>query len=88
MSDFSSENEKKGNKRMRIRLAKDSDIPEMVDLLAILFTVESDFNIDAQRQQSGLREALAAPSAHVWVAESSDRQVVGMFSMQVVVSTA
>ena len=71
-----------------IREARSADIPAMVDLLAELFALESDFEIDPDRQRRGLEILLEEwDVAGVWVADA-DGRVVGMCTVQVLVSTA
>ncbi len=61
----------------------------MCDLLADLFRIESDFDVDPKKQANGLRLLLedASGRSHVLVAEQ-DGCVVGMCSVQVIISTA
>lgn len=61
----------------------------MVLLLAQLFSLEKDFQVDARKQQQGLGLLVKQPEhrACVLVAES-DKQLVAMCSIQVLVSTA
>jgi GNAT superfamily N-acetyltransferase len=71
-----------------IRRAERRDIEALVELLATLFTIETDFTIDAQRQQQGLLLIMErAEQCCIMVAEC-DNQVVGMCTGQVLVSTA
>ncbi|RMG93795.1 MAG: GNAT family N-acetyltransferase [Candidatus Dadabacteria bacterium] len=72
-----------------IRAANATDVPELCRLLGQLFRLEADFSPDPSRQAKGLERLLAAdPSrAAVFVAEAGGR-VVGMVSLQVLVSTA
>ena len=71
-----------------IREARSSDIPAMVELLRELFTLETDFAVDADRQQRGLEILLQEwDTAGIWVADA-DGRVVGMCTVQVLISTA
>ncbi len=70
-----------------IRSAGSGDLDALVGLLRILFAIEEDFSFDEQRVRQGLRLLLAASRATILVAEQ-DRQVVGMCTGQVVISTA
>ncbi len=72
---------------MIFRFATYNDIPEMSNLLSELFTIEDDFTIDTEKQSRGLKLLLDTPSATILVAET-DKHVVGMISMQELVSTA
>ncbi len=73
----------------RIRPAAPADIPELVELLAGLFAIESDFVPDRTKQRRGLELLLAQPvdRALVLVA-SSEKAMAGLASAQLVVSTA
>ncbi len=72
-----------------IRPARRGDIPLMCDLLSELFTIESDFSPDRTKQARGLNLLLSGVFglSVVLVAENGGR-VVGMCSVQVLVSTA
>jgi GNAT superfamily N-acetyltransferase len=70
-----------------IRPAASADLPAMTRLLQELFAVETEFAVDPEKQRAGLGLLLGAPMAQVWVAERHGR-VVGMVTMQLVVSTA
>ncbi|MFI3136301.1 MAG: GNAT family N-acetyltransferase [Methylococcaceae bacterium] len=72
-----------------IRLAQTADIPYLVTLLSALFTLEGDFVVDADKQTRGLKLLLETDTAGVWVADDLQTlQVVGMCSMQTLISTA
>lgn len=70
-----------------LRPARSEDIPGLVALLHLLFTLEADFAVDPARQEEGLRLLLADGRALVLVAEHQGR-VVGMVTGQLVISTA
>lgn len=72
---------------MTVRYATDKDISAMASLLNELFAIEDDFTIDTEKQFRGLKLLLDTPSAIILVAEA-DECVVGMVSMQSLVSTA
>ena len=71
----------------KIRPARFEDIEDMTTLLALLFSIEEDFDFDAQRQQRGLNLMLQNNNGIILVAES-DSRVVGMCMGQLMVSTA
>jgi ribosomal protein S18 acetylase RimI-like enzyme len=72
-----------------IRPAKPADVAQLVELLNALFTLESDFVVDADKQTRGLMLLLDTDTACVWVAEAVHAQkVVGMCSVQTLISTA
>lgn len=70
-----------------IRLAYSADIPAMVKLLSELFAIEDDFTIDAEKQSRGLELLLQNAQSVVLVAEAP-HGVVGMISLQRMISTA
>lgn len=70
-----------------IRTAGSADLPAMARLLQELFTVETEFDVDAEKQRAGLQQLLDSPQAEVWVAERRGR-VVGMVTVQLLISTA
>ena len=75
---------------IRIERARGADVPALVELLAALFSIESDFSADRSKQRRGLELLLAQPDdrAVLLVARSSDGEAVGMASAQLVISTA
>ena len=75
---------------IRIERARNEDIPALIELLAELFAIESDFAPDRARQRRGLELLLAQPDdrALPLVARSNDGAAVGMASAQLVISTA
>jgi len=72
-----------------IRPAKTADIPRMCGLLSELFSIESDFSPDLQKQATGLSLLLNDKSdlSIVLVAEKDD-EIIGMCSVQTLISTA
>ena len=74
---------------IHIERALEADVPALIELLAELFAIESDFSADRSKQRRGLELLLSQPDdrALVMVARSADR-VVGMASAQLVISTA
>lgn len=70
-----------------IRPAGQNDLAAMTRLLQELFAIETEFNIDPEKQRCGLQMLLDSPMAGLWVAERRGR-VVGMVTVQLVVSTA
>jgi ribosomal protein S18 acetylase RimI-like enzyme len=72
---------------MTIRTAELTDIDTLVLLLAELFQIEADFQIDASKQRAGLELLLNSQTAWVFVAQADDK-VVGMCSLQQLISTA
>lgn len=56
--------------RVRVREATPDDVAAMVELLAELFMIESDFDPDGSKQEAGLRMLLDSPKDRVLVADS------------------
>lgn len=72
-----------------IRPARPEDIPRMSELLADLFTLESDFEPEVEKQAAGLSMLVAYPTASSLVLVAViDRKVVGMATVQTLISTA
>lgn len=76
------------------RPACHDDIPVLCQLLDALFTLESDFQPDPDKQARALQMLIDKagtssdrPAAVVWLAEQ-DARVIGMCSLQVLISTA
>ena len=70
-----------------IRTAEPSDVAQLAALLEELFAIEADFAFVRNKQIQGLKQLLASEKAALFVAES-DRRVVGMCSLQTLISTA
>lgn len=70
-----------------IEQALESDLHPMAELLAQLFTIEHDFDINFDKQYNGLLLLFAQESSDLYVARSGNK-VVGMITMQRVISTA
>lgn len=70
-----------------IRPATLEDVPSLIPLLSILFSIEEDFTFDAKKQQRGLELLLLQESSTIFLAEN-DGTVVGMVNGQLLISTA
>lgn len=72
-----------------IRPARPGDIPRMCDLLTELFSIETDFAPDVEKQIRGLSALVAAPPGRscILVAEQGG-MAIGMATVQTLVSTA
>lgn len=70
-----------------IENAKEEDLKEMAGLLGILFAIESDFEIDFDKQYAGLKQLFEAEGSDLLVAKH-ENQVVGMLTMQRLISSA
>lgn len=74
---------------LSIRRAGSDDIPGMCDLLCELFSIESDFSPDREKQSRGLELLLndTSGSSLVLVAEGR-HEIIGMCSVQMLISTS
>lgn len=68
--------------------ACEADIPELIELLAVLFAIEQDFSPDPDKQRRGLAALLASPTGHIAIARDATARAVGMATVQLVISTA
>ena len=72
-----------------LRKAKPTDIPELVELLKELFSIEADFDFDPEKQACGLNLLLDSEKDCILVAERlSDNRILGMCTVQTLISTA
>ena len=73
---------------IRFEVAKNADLPRLVELLGILFESEAEFARDAPKQRAGLQAILADPSkGRIFVARDG-RELVAMASLLYTISTA
>ena len=68
--------------------AKREELPQLVSLLGILFSEESEFVPDATKQARALEKILSDPSAGAVFVARDDSRVVAMASLLYTVSTA
>ncbi|MDZ4201430.1 MAG: GNAT family N-acetyltransferase [Gallionella sp.] len=73
---------------MNIDFATVEDLPHLADLLAELFTLESDFQPERDKQLRGLQLILANPALGRLFVLRVDGQVAGMANALITVSTA
>jgi GNAT superfamily N-acetyltransferase len=72
-----------------VRQATSDDIPAMCYLLCELFSIESDFSPDREKQAAGLSLLLADKSgASIVLVADKGNEIVGMCSVQTLISTA
>jgi GNAT superfamily N-acetyltransferase len=71
-----------------IDFATADDLPQLADLLRELFTLESDFKPERDKQLSGLRDILDNPSLGRLFVLRIDGKVAGMANALITVSTA
>lgn len=69
------------------RKAVARDVPEMVELLRQLFSIEKDFNFNPGKHRAGLLMMMHSGSCRIFLAETGGR-VVGMCTVQVLASAA
>lgn len=74
--------------KIRIDFATSDDLPQLVDLLAELFRLESDFQPDRDKQLRGLRLILDNPTLGRLFVLRDEQQVLGMANALRTVSTA
>lgn len=88
---FSGEDKGEGSYDMviTIRPAQVGDIPRMSELLAELFTIESDFSPNRAKQVQGLGALIADPPGNTLVLVAANNgTVLGMATVQTLISTA
>ena len=73
---------------VRVREARKSDIPAMSDLLGLLFSQEADFHPDAEKQQRALALLMAQPTLGRLFVVTRGKQILGMVSLLLTISTA
>jgi ribosomal protein S18 acetylase RimI-like enzyme len=74
---------------LTIRPARLQDIPSLSDLLAQLFSIESGFTPDREKQARGLSLLLTnPPGSSLILVATSEETVIGMATVQTLVSTA
>ena len=74
--------------RTRIRHAVRADLGPLVRLLGVLFSIEADFRPDPRRQRRGLALMLGDPERRAVLVAERAGEVLGMVTVQLVVSTA
>jgi GNAT superfamily N-acetyltransferase len=68
--------------------ATKEDIPQLVELLRLLFTQEADFKPDADRQKAGLSQIIDSPQTGIILVARSGSEIVGMVNLLFTISTA
>jgi ribosomal protein S18 acetylase RimI-like enzyme len=71
-----------------VRRARAADIDSMVSLLAELFSIEADFSFDPEKQRRGLADLLERGDEACLLVCEREGEVVGMCSVQALISTA
>jgi hypothetical protein len=73
---------------MEITKAANADIPELCDLLEVLFAQEAEFRPDHSLQSSGLRQIIDFPERGQILVLRKGTGVIGMISLLFTLSTA
>ena len=73
---------------LRIEPATLDDLSELTELLYDLFTQESDFTPDRDKQLRGLRLILEQPSRGRVFVIRNERMIIGMINLLITISTA
>ena len=73
---------------MQIEKATVNDIPELCDLLAVLFSQEAEFEVDGHTQQTGLQAIISNPELGIILLARHKDKIVGMVSLLFSISTA
>lgn len=74
---------------VKIRKATMADIGQLIELLYELFSIERDFVFDKDKQYQGLKLMLkGGKNRRVWVADEEQHGVIGMSTLQILISTA
>ena len=73
---------------IRFDLARQSDLPRLVELLGILFESEAEFSADSEKQRAALQAILADPAKGKICVAREGREVVAMASLLYTISTA
>jgi ribosomal protein S18 acetylase RimI-like enzyme len=63
------------------------DLPQLVELLGILFAQEAEFTPDADKQKKGLEAIIASPAIGKIYVARENRRVLGMASLLFTIST-
>jgi ribosomal protein S18 acetylase RimI-like enzyme len=72
-----------------IRLAKLEDIPDLCNLLSILFTQEADFQANIPKQEAGLKHIILNPDiGRILVYQEEKQGIAGMINLLFTISTA
>lgn len=74
--------------KIRIEPATLEDLPELVDMVMELFTIEKDFEPDRIKQERGLRSILEQPSRGRIFVVRTDHRIIGMVNLLITISTA
>jgi len=73
---------------LKFELAKDSDLPRLVELLGILFESEAEFSADTEKQRTALKAILSDPAKGKIFVAREGREVIAMAILLYTISTA
>lgn len=76
------------SERLRIEPATLDDLPELVELLYDLFSMEADFIPDRDRQSRGIKLILEQPNRGRIFVLRNDHSIIGMINLLITISTA
>jgi len=65
-----------------------ADLPDLIRLLNLLFSIEQDFTPDHDKQSRGLSALLESSSACIAIARDQNGKAIGLATAQLVISTA
>ena len=71
-----------------IRKAVLEDIPALVALLKVLFSIEEDFSFNEEKQRQGLELMLKAPEQRCIMVAEHNGKIIGMCTAQLLITTA
>ncbi len=74
--------------RLRIEPATLDDLPDLVELLYDLFSMEGDFVPDRDRQSRGIKLILEQPNRGRIFVLRNDHSIIGMINLLITISTA
>jgi len=74
--------------RLRIEPATLDDLPDLVELLYDLFSMEADFVPDRDRQSRGIKLILEQPNRGRIFVLRNDHSIIGMINLLITISTA
>lgn len=69
-------------------VAKKEDLPQMVELLGVLFAQEAEFSPDAEKQKRALEAIIASPTVGRLYVAREGRRLVAMANLLFTISTA
>lgn len=74
--------------KCNIRRANIDDLNNLIPLLKLLFAIEADFSFDEAKQRRGLELMLERPDERCILVAEVNKEVVGMCTAQLVITTA